>query len=149
MSQTTLLLNLKFFNTSTSPRKTSSLRSLTIHTSFEWQIKMSLVIKRGNHDTTDSREKIFLGSVQLFHSRTICSRHGVVVGRVDSDTLSALAQCDCIAVCAAFLTAGTRSGFHGGSFPSSSYSLITQTIGCVIAALRRFFLFSATSIRTT
>ena len=41
MSQTTLLLNLKFFNTSTSPRKTSSLRSLTIHTSFEWQITMT------------------------------------------------------------------------------------------------------------
>ena len=81
-----------------------------------------LVITRGHHDTTDSRETIFLGSLQLFHARTICSRYGVVVGCVDSNAFPALAERYCSTICAAFFAFGAGSGFHGGSFPSPPYS---------------------------
>lgn len=90
--------------------------------SFQHQITMGLVITRGHHDTTDSRETIFLGSLQLFHARTICSRYGVVVGCVDSNAFPALAERYCSTICAAFFAFGAGSGFHGGSFPSPPYS---------------------------
>ena len=93
-----------------------------------------LVITRGHHDTTDSRETIFLGSLQLFHARTICSRYGVVVGCVDSNAFPALAERYCSTICAV-------AGSMADRFHRHHILLITQTIGCVIAALTAFLSF--------
>ena len=64
------------------------------------------------------------------------------MGCLDSDAFSTLAERDCLIVRAAFFTAGTLAGSMADRFHRHHILLITQTIGCVFAALTAFLSFS-------
>ena len=90
-----------------------------------------LVITRGHHDTTDSRETIFLGSLQLALSWVVWTQTHSPLWLSAIALLSALPS----------LPLAPVAGSMADRFHRHHILLITQTIGCVIAALTAFLSF--------